>query len=79
MNLTTPELLLYEPRPNGLRLVGVEYIIPFDFVPATDPAPSLLGQDFHANTDAGIWAFHVWIPRHNPSGMFADWNPKVSC
>lgn len=79
VNLTEPELLLYEPHPNGHRLIGVEYIVPFAFVPATDPPPSLLGQDFHPNMDAGLWAFHVWVWRHNPSGIFADWNPKVSC
>lgn len=79
VNLTEPELLTYEPGDDGFRLVGVEYIVPFAAVPATDPAPSLLGQAFHANMDAGIWALHVWVWRHNPSGMFADWNPKVSC
>lgn len=79
VNLTEPELLLYEPRSNGLRFVGVEYIVPFDFVPSTATPPSLLGQDFSANMAFGLWALHVWVPRHNPSGMFAHWNPKVSC
>jgi hypothetical protein len=22
---------------------------------------------------------HVWHFRENPSGVFADWNPRVSC
>ncbi len=22
---------------------------------------------------------HAWVWKHNPSGMFADWNPNVSC
>ena len=22
---------------------------------------------------------HAWIWKHNPAGMFADWNPEVSC
>jgi hypothetical protein len=26
-----------------------------------------------------VWALHVWVWKHNPSGMFADWNPQVSC
>lgn len=78
-SLLEPELLTYEPRPNGLRLVGVEYIIPFAFLPSDATPPTLLGQTFHANTDLGLWALHVWVWQQNPSGMFADWNPKVSC
>ncbi|MDX1578074.1 MAG: hypothetical protein R3266_06300 [Gemmatimonadota bacterium] len=76
VNLLEPEILQYEPQPGGhLRLVGVEYIVPLS---EPEPAP-LLGQHFHANPNAGIWGLHVWLWRHNPSGMFADWNPKVSC
>lgn len=75
-----PELLLYEPQKNGkLRLVGVEYVIPFDFVPPEAEPPVLFGQEFHQVPDAGIWGLHVWVGRHNPSGLFADWNPNVSC
>jgi hypothetical protein len=78
--LLEPELLLYEPQKNGtLRLVGVEFIIPFELLPPESEPPVLLGQQFHQNTQAGLWALHVWLGRHNPSGLFADWNPKVSC
>jgi hypothetical protein len=75
-----PELLVYEPQKSGkLRLVAVEYIIPFTLLsPDSDP-PTLLGQEFHQNFEAGLWALHVWIGRHNPAGLFADWNLKVSC
>jgi hypothetical protein len=55
--------------------VGIEYVVPLSF---PEPAP-LFGQHFHANEDAGLWALHVWAWRHNPSGMFADWNPNVTC
>ncbi len=75
-----PETLLYEPTKNGgMRLVGIEYLIPFSELPATADAPELLGQHFHANTDAGVWALHVWLWRHNPAGLFADWNANVTC
>lgn len=78
--LLEPETLLYEPRKNGdMRLVGVEYVIPFDLVPETADPPELLGQEFHPNTDAGVWGLHVWLWRHNPEGIFADWNAKVTC
>jgi hypothetical protein len=45
------------------------------------PAQELFGQRFHWNEFAvgGIWALHVWLWRHNPAGLFADWNPNVSC
>jgi hypothetical protein len=74
-----PELLLYEPRKNGkLRLVAVEYIVPFGAWTAAEP-PRLYGQSFHRNEVFGLWVLHVWHFRHNPSGTFADWNPDVSC
>lgn len=27
----------------------------------------------------GFYLMHAWIWRPNPAGMFADWNPEVSC
>jgi hypothetical protein len=79
-NVLEPELLLYEPQSNGrLRLVGIEYIVPFTVVPPTADPPTLFGQEFHLNFVFGVWALHVWVWRHNPSGLFADWNPQVSC
>ncbi len=78
--VTRPQLLMYEPEKNGqMRLVGVEYIIPFSVVGPTDPAPQLFGHEFHQNVAFGIWGLHAWVWKHNPSGMFADWNPTVSC
>ncbi|MBX6330291.1 MAG: hypothetical protein IRY91_00440 [Gemmatimonadaceae bacterium] len=72
-----PELLLFEPEKNGrFRLVAVEYILPGS---PTDPAPSLFGRSFTYNTTFGVWALHAWVWRNNPSGIFADWNPRVSC
>jgi hypothetical protein len=74
-----PELLLYEPGKKGrLELVAVEYIVPFGAWTASQP-PSLYGQSFHRNEAFGIWVLHVWHERHNPSGVFMDWNPKVNC
>ncbi len=75
-----PQLLLYEPEKNGrMRLVAVEYIIPYSFIPADAPAPMLFGQKFHQNAAFQLWGLHAWVWEHNPSGMFADWNPRVSC
>ncbi len=86
INLLEPEVLLYEPNTQGrYRLVGLEYIVPFDTWNEDNPhwddgnPPSLLGQEFLPNDEGGFYALHVWLWRHNPSGMFYDWNPKVSC
>jgi hypothetical protein len=74
-----PELLLYEPEKNGkLRFVAVEYIVPFTAWTEATP-PQLYGQSFHRNEAFGLWVLHVWHMRENPSGLFMDWNPKVSC
>ena len=80
VNLTQPELLLYEPGKNGqLRFVGVEYIVPFTDHPASAAPPTLLGQSFSQVPEFGVWGLHIWVGRHNPSGIYAPWNPKVSC
>jgi hypothetical protein len=74
-----PEVLLYEPMGEGrLRLIGVEFIIPFTAWTAAEP-PTLYGQTFARNETFQVWALHVWPWRENPRGMFSDWNPKVSC
>jgi hypothetical protein len=78
-NLLEPQVLVYEPMKNGkLRLVAIEYIVPFGFAPADGPAPTLMGQAYHPVPGVG-WALHVWVWKHNPLGMFEDWNPRVSC
>lgn len=75
-----PEILLYEPDRNGrMRLVGVEYIVPFSFVPDDATPPSLHGVDFHQNYTFGLWALHAWVWKHNGDSLFADWNPTVTC
>lgn len=72
-----PELLVYAPTPNGLRLAAVEYLV-FDEL-LEGPIPELFGQTFHYNPAIDAWVLHVWLWRGNPSGLFEDWNPTVSC
>ena len=76
-----PELLLYEPQQNGrLRLVAVEYIIPYTAHSRDAAAPELFGgQKFKRNDTFQLWGLHAWVWKDNPSGMFADWNPRVTC
>ena len=77
-----PEALVYTPGPNGqLQLVAVEYIVPaaaWDATGATQP-PSVLGQPLHLLAALQVYALHAWIWQPNPSGMFQDWNPRLSC
>jgi hypothetical protein len=85
LNLEEPEVLLYVERPNGeLRLVGVEYVIPAAAWASDDP-PEFLGQQLKYKTTVGTtpvdpyWEVHAWVWYNNPSGVFADWNPRISC
>lgn len=75
-----PEVLVYEPQKNGQqKLVGVEYLIPWSILPSTAEPPTLFGQQFLPNSGDEVWMLHVWIWANNPDGMFATWNPNVSC
>lgn len=75
--LLEPEILMYEPQADGsLRFVGIEFVVPLSA--AVDP-PVLFGIPFHRNEAFQLWVLHVWLYKENPSGIFSDWNPTVSC
>ena len=74
-----PEILMYEPQQGGAQsLVGVEYIVPFAQWTSANP-PMVLGQAMHRNEALSLWVLHAWLWRDNPKGIYADWNPNVSC
>jgi hypothetical protein len=76
LDVADPEVLIYLPDAEGdLTLVAVEYMIPTAYSPN---APQLMGQHFHPGPQS-TWTLHAWIWRNNPSGMFADFNPKLGC
>ena len=87
-NADAPEVLVYEPEPNGrLRLVAVEYVVlksAWEGAGNTEP-PSLFGQEFELVPEGNryglpdFYELHAWIWRNNPAGMFEDWNPNVDC
>ena len=87
VDLLNPETVMYEPQHGGhMKLVGMEYIVPLDAWAAAhhdlnDPndVPQLLGQRFTRHSFLPIFKLHIWLWQNNPSGTFADWNPKVSC
>ena len=81
-----PEALLYAPKEGKLQLAAVEYVVIADAWNAKHKAPPvLMGQLFNYVSSPnryGLPAFyelHVWAWQKNPSGVFADWNPQVSC
>lgn len=80
-----PELLVYERRPDGeLRLVAVEWITFVSAWHGTGNAvpPALFDREFHINPTLlaePFYLLHAWAWKHNPAGMFADWNPNVRC
>jgi hypothetical protein len=80
-----PEALVYAPAANGrLKLVAVEWVVrgPESNPPGVSEPPSVLGMEMHIAVPPpgpAFYLMHAWVWAHNPSGMFADWNPKVSC
>ncbi|MBZ9743426.1 MULTISPECIES: hypothetical protein [unclassified Mesorhizobium] len=79
IDIARPEAVMYEPMADGtLKLVAVEYIT------SKGPA-SLEGQLFNFNSAPNryglgeFYELHVWAWKGNPTGTFADMNPKVSC
>jgi hypothetical protein len=65
-----------------LKLVAVEWVVPgtvWDETGNPEP-PMVLGTDLHVlNPVLGWYIHHAWVWKHNPAGMFADWNPAVEC
>lgn len=78
-----PEALLYAPQQGGnFRLVGVEYIV----IDTGQDQPHFDGHPFDVGgvpplMDAGVphWSLHLWVHEDNPNGLFAPFNPNVSC
>jgi hypothetical protein len=89
-----PAVLLYEPQADGsMALAGVEnlvFIAAWEAAGNTAP-PSFQGVAWDRMVDdpatevdeahmfAPHYDRHVWLYRENPSGIFAQWNPAVTC
>ena len=89
-----PGILIYEPRPDGsLELVAVENLVFQKSWHAAGNAkpPSFHGVEYDTMQDDPATKIdeahmfephydrHVWLYRDNPNGLFAQFNPKVSC
>jgi hypothetical protein len=88
LDVTKPEILVYQPMPSGrLRLGAIEYFqMDADQDLATDhDRPYQFGLPFDGpmlGHEPGMpihYDLHVWLYRHNPAGRFALWNPRVHC
>jgi hypothetical protein len=83
-----PEALVYAPDKHGkLKLAALEYVV---FQQAWiaehgSEMPSLFGQMFMATGEPNrynipaFFSLHVWLWQDNPAGLFAPFNPDVSC
>lgn len=85
---TKPAILLYGPTRRGTpRLLGAEWFqADADQDVSTDSdRPTLFNQPFdgpmvgHDPTMPVHYDLHVWLYDSNPAGIFAPWNPSVSC
>lgn len=75
-----PEILLYERRPDGsYKLNGAEFVLPFRFYSRDSVAPVFMGQKLSREDNLKYWYLHVWAWTENPDGLFANFNPDVTC
>jgi len=90
----TPAVLIYEPQADGsLQLVAVENLVfkkaweaaghrappRFMGVPYDDMVDDPATAADEAHGFAPHYDRHVWVYRDNPFGVFAQFNPNVSC
>lgn len=88
-----PAILLYVPDGNGgLKLAAIEMLV---FAAAWDAGhnhpPMYRGREYNYMVDDPTTArdeahgfmphydLHIWLFEHNPSGMYAQFNPALSC
>lgn len=80
-----PQVLLYEPVGDSLRLVGAEWFVP---TAIAKEAPTIFGRKLdgpmegHAPvlpTEMHHWDLHVWLWKDNPNGIMHSTNADVKC
>jgi len=94
LDFLAPGILIYEPQADGsLQLVAVENLafaaawkaaghsappsfhgVAYNFMENDPATPADEAHMFEPHYDR-----HVWIYRDNPNGVFAPFNPNVSC
>jgi hypothetical protein len=80
-----PNVLIYEPVGDKLKLVAAEWLVP---TAVAKERPVLLGQPFQGPMEGHEplipqmfhhYDLHAWLFKDNPNGMFSPTNPNVSC
>jgi len=77
-----PEVLVYHKADDGTLVLGaVEWVVPKPVWDAGNSLPPVVfGHTLTVINKVLNWyVAHAWIWTHNPSGMFANWNPEVTC
>jgi hypothetical protein len=76
-----PELLLYQPTKDGVRLIGVEYFV----LDTGQEHPTLFGRPLDGPNSslepeiARHYSLHAWIWQANPAGIFEPYNRNIRC
>ena len=81
-----PQVLIYEPVGDRLRLAAAEWFVPTQV--AGGVRPKIFGQELQGPMEGheplqpqGLhhYDLHVWLWKENPAGMFSPTNPAVTC
>jgi hypothetical protein len=81
-----PQVLIYEPDGDKLRLVAAEWFVPMGAAGQT--RPTIFGKQLegpmeghHPLMPTGLshYDLHVWLWKTNPAGVFAPTNPALKC
>lgn len=81
-----PQVLIYEPVKDKLRLVAAEWFVPVEVAGGT--RPEIFGQKLGGPMDGHEpimpatlrhYDLHVWLWKDNPRGMFTSTNASVKC
>ena len=81
-----PQVLIYEPVGDRLRLAAAEWFMPTQV--AGGVRPTIFGQELQGPMEGheplqpqGLhhYDLHVWLWKDNPTGMFSPTNPAVKC
>jgi hypothetical protein len=83
---TKPQVLIYEPVGDKLKLVAAEWFAPVAAV--GDTPPSIFGKQLEGPMEGhepimppGLhhYDLHVWLWKTNPAGVFSPTNPAITC
>jgi len=81
-----PQVLIYEPDGDKLRLVAAEWFVPVQAAGGT--RPTIFGKQLegpmeghHPLMPEGLhhYDLHVWLWKTNAAGVFAPTNPAIKC